>query len=714
MVLESGRRLGNYEILSPIGAGGMGEVYKARDTRFGRTVAIKVLPEAVASDPARRERFEREARAISRLNHPHICTLHDIGEDEGVAYLVMEYIEGETLAERLRKGPLPLQAVLCYGSQMADALDNAHRADIVHRDLKPGNVVLGESGAKLLDFGLATEAPGQVGGSGLSLATRARPLTQEGAVVGTLQYMAPEQLEGRDTAARTDIFALGAVLYEMVTGHKALRAARADSDKLPDVPPLLDHVIRRCMAQDPRGRWQAASDVMLELDFIADGGGGPAPVATPRRSGERIAWGMAAVALLVAVATLVLRAPPAHAPVRRLTLGPSAGEEGVTDSAGYFGALSPDGTQLVYRAWRDGVRRLWLRSMNDFVATPIPGTEGTGPPFFSPGGEWVGFDVGARELKKVSLAGGTAVSLTKGPWSIAGASWTGDTIIFGDRNSGLWRIPADGGVAEPLTELDPTSNATGHVWPEALPNGKGVLFAVTSGSARRGTNQLAVFSFDSNEWRILRDGTQPRLSTTGYLVFARDETLWAAPFDDEQLKLLGTPAPILPDVLVNRGHGTAHYTMALDGTLIYLAAAADCGQVLARVDRNGEVSRVLTGGCYGAPRFSPDGRTLALVEDTEDGTHIWIFDISRGTRLRLSVEGELNWAPVWTPDGTRVAYNSIQCSRASTAKSAPDLASSKTPSIAVSTVARSSAVASGSTLFSMWLNRSRSGWRICS
>ena len=357
MSLKAGTRLGPYEILAPIGAGGMGEVYKARDTRLDRTVAVKILPEHLAESPERKKRFEREAKGISQLNHPHICTLHDVGHDDGIDFLVMEHIEGGSLADRLSKGALPLDEALRYGIHIADALDKAHRAGIAHRDLKPGNIVLSESGAKLLDFGLAARLPGQDS----SLATQTKPLTQEGAVLGTLQYMAPEQLEGKDADARTDIFALGAVLYEMVTGEKALRNSLPVIEPRSAMPPLLDHVIRRCLANKPQERWQAASDVMHELTFIAEGGaaatGSPVPTAA-RSKREWLAWSVAAVSLVAAIITIVIQSPPDPSPVRRLTLVLSQGEE-LIQGPGYFGALSPDGDYLVYRAVTEGVQQLW-------------------------------------------------------------------------------------------------------------------------------------------------------------------------------------------------------------------------------------------------------------------------------------------------------------------------------------------------------------------
>ncbi len=434
MALANGTKLGPYEIVAPIGAGGMGEVYRARDTRLDRTVAIKVLPPHLSEKTEARQRLEREAHAISALSHPHICTLYDIGQQDGIDYLVMEYLEGETLAQRLTKGPLPLEQVLLYATEIADALDKAHRKGVTHRDLKPGNIMLTKTGTKLLDFGLAKV----VVGAGLAppratpasplheLPTEGKPLTAEGAILGTLQYMAPEQLEGKEVDARTDIFAFGAVVYEMVTGKKAFegksqasviaaileRDPPAMSTLQPMTPPVLDRVVKKCLAKEPEKRWQSANDLTDELKWIAEGGSQVALAPTPAVKGIRapgrraLILGLGALLLGAVIASLAVWSlkPSPPRPITRtvITLPPGERLAGLDLPAV---ALSPDGTHLAYVASRSGgVQQLYLRAMDSLEARPIPGTEGAVNPFFSTDGQWLGFFAGGK-LKKVSVSG---------------------------------------------------------------------------------------------------------------------------------------------------------------------------------------------------------------------------------------------------------------------------------------------------------------------
>ena len=426
MALVPGTKLGPYEIGAPLGAGGMGEVYRARDTRLERTVAIKILPEQLSSDPVRKQRFEREAKTISSLNHPHICVLHDVGSQDGISYLVMECVEGETLAKRLQKGPLPLELVLKYGMQITDALDAAHRNGVVHRDLKPGNIMLTSTGAKLLDFGLAKPVAALSNVATLTAAvTQSSSMTEQGSIIGTFQYMSPEQIEGKDLDGRSDIFSLGAVLYEMLTGQRAFQGksqpsvASAILEREPApitvakplTPPTLDHAIQRCLAKDLEERWQTARDLALELKWIGEGGSqvtsAPAGSARGMRRSwrEALMWGVAAL-LLAAVTGLAiwnLKPSPAR-PVSRtvITLPPGQRLAGLDQPAV---AISPDGTNLAYVAVQGGTQQLYLRAMDSLEARPISGTEGAVNPFFSPDGQWLGFFAGGK-LKKVSVNGG--------------------------------------------------------------------------------------------------------------------------------------------------------------------------------------------------------------------------------------------------------------------------------------------------------------------
>ena len=467
MTLDVGTTLGPYEIVSSLGAGGMGEVYKANDSRLDRTVAIKVLPSHLSDNAELQERFEREARAISSLNHPHICTLHDVGHQDGVDFLVMEYLEGETLADRLQKGPLDLEEALRYAIQIADALDQAHRQGVVHRDLKPGNIMLTASGAKLLDFGLAKFQEREAANAISALPTQQKPLTEQGTILGTFQYMAPEQLEGEDADARTDVFAFGATLFEMLTGQKAfegksqasLVAAILDHDPpsitslQPMSPPAIDRVVRQCLAKDPDERWQTAGDLRRELEWIAQAGTEALPsTGAPRAPAlrGRLAFGAAGLLMGVVLAGIFAwnwNAAPRQAVTRFEIALPESVR--LTGMGRHAVTLTPDGTRLVYSA----NQQLYLRSMDDMETTPIRGTEGGGrSPFFSPDGDWVGF-YSERKLKKVPITGGAPVTLCEAD-NPYGASWgSDDTILFGQGAGGIFRVPASGGEPEVLIEV---------------------------------------------------------------------------------------------------------------------------------------------------------------------------------------------------------------------------------------------------------------------
>ena len=505
MAILSGKRLGPYEILSSIGAGGMGEVYRARDTRLDRIVAVKILPDHLSDRAELRERFEREARTIASLNHSHICTLYDIGHQDGIDFLVMEYLEGETLAERLKKGPLPLDQVLHYAIEIADALDKAHRKGVTHRDLKPGNIMLTKSGSKLLDFGLAklrqeTAAPNN---SLSKLPTADAAITAQGTILGTLQYMAPEQLEGKEVDARTDIFTFGAVVYEMATGKKAfegksqasLIAKILETDPQPIsalqpvTPPALDRVVRRCLAKDPENRWQTARDLELEMKSIQEGGS-PAGLSMDRTTPARRQWTkmlLWSAAVLAACAVVGLTVwhfrPVPPRPVTRFTISLPAGQRLVGLDTPAI-ALSPDGTRFAYIAAQgSGLPQLYLRAMASSDARPIPGTEGATDPFFSPDGQWLGFFTGGK-LKKVSVSGGAAVTLVDA-LSLQGASWGSQGMIaFGSEQAAvLLQVSDAGGTPQALTHLE--EGETDHDWPEFLPGDKTVLFAASGDAHSR-------------------------------------------------------------------------------------------------------------------------------------------------------------------------------------------------------------------------------------
>ncbi len=677
VALSPGSRLGPYEINGCIGAGGMGEVYKARDTRLDRTVAIKVLPSHLSDNARFKERFEREARAVSSLNHPHICTLYDIGTEDGIEFLVMEYLEGETLAERLKKGRVPLDQALRHAIEIADALDKAHRRGVVHRDLKPGNIMLTKSGAKLLDFGLA-KLTGPEAGPGLSgLPTAERPLTDTGAIVGTLQYMSPEQLEGKDADGRTDIFAFGAVLYEMTTGRKAFEG-RSQASLIAAImehepqamstiqsmsPPLLDHVVRQCLVKDPDGRWQSASDLMAELKFVSEGGsdaGPPSVAPLGGRISPRLALGMAIVSALLTGITVwnVTRSEPTPKPVARFPLLLPPGER--LTNFDRVVALSPDGVHLVYLAnHRDAESaQLFLRNMDQMETTPIRGAEGlVRNPFFSPDGQWIGFwEEG--QLKKVPVGGGAPVTLCEAS-NPYGVSWgADDTILFGQRE-GIMRVSASGGSLELLVATKEGEQVHS---PQMLPDAESMLFTITGATeaSSRDESQIVVQLLDRGERRVLwTGGSDARYVPTGHLVYAADGALFAIPLDLERLKVTGGPVPIVEGVMMGVGTDTAQFGFSDTGSLVYIpenSAAASVG-TLVWVNRQGaatpltEIQRA-----YVHPRISPDGERLVVGEGQRD---IWMLDLARDTLTRLTFEGA-NARAIWAPDGENITFGSTR------------------------------------------------------
>ncbi|HEV8254005.1 MAG TPA: protein kinase [Vicinamibacteria bacterium] len=686
MSIPVGTRLGPYEILAPIGAGGMGEVYRARDTRLDRPVAIKVLPTNLAQNADLKQRFEREAKTVSGLSHAHICALYDVGEVDGASFLVMEYLEGESLADRLAKGALPIHQVLRYGIEIADALSVAHRHGVIHRDLKPGNVMLTRSGAKLLDFGLAKLRPpdGFLGGGPLSaLPTADKPLTEKGSILGTVQYMAPEQLEGKEADARTDVFALGEVLYEMATGRRAFAGqSRASliaailsaepppiSSIQPLSPPALDRIVRTCLAKDPDERWQSAHDVAAELKWVSEGGSqvGLPAVSAPSARRRRVAWiaGSFAAGALAAGAVGWMMARPAPAPPRfpaRAGIDlPSGTALPDVDGAISSVALSPDGRRLVFAAapQEGGPSQLYLRATDQLEATPIAGTAGGYGPFFSPDGRWIGFFAG-RKLKKVAIAGGEPLVICDAG-SLRGASWApDDTILFAPSPyTGLSRVSANGGTPEPVTTVDKARKERNHRWPLILPGGKAALFTVMSGTGREEDRAIEAVELGSGRRRVVvQGGTYPRYAA-GHLIYARTGSLLAAPFDADRLAVTGPAVPVLEDVRMDaKINGVAHFDLSASGSLVYVPRyPRPPERTLVWVDRRGGVSTLTpTRRAYSAPALSPDGRLLAVtVEGPNDD--VWVCGLAQETWTRLTFERD-NANPVWSPDGRRVVFAS--------------------------------------------------------
>ena len=692
MTLQPGTSLGPYQIVAPLGAGGMGEVYEATDTRLDRTVAIKVLPAHVADDPDLRQRFEREAKTISSLNHPHICTLYDIGNQDGIDFLVMEYLDGETLAQRLEKGALPLDQALTIAIEIADALDKAHRQGIVHRDLKPANIMLTKAGAKLLDFGLAKlKAPEQ--GVGLSaLPTQPADLTQEGAILGTFQYMAPEQLEGQEVDARTDIFAFGAVIYEMVAGRKAFEGKSqaslihaimgvdppAMSALQVTSPPALDQIVKTCFAKDPEKRWQTAGDIGRQLTWIVEGFSQPSAAASVAVAPQRAVWRRAVPSVLAALVlggvvtgVAVWGLPPQtlSRPVVRFAIPPPAPGTVELSNTLRDVAISPDGTRVVYTAGGGNPLQLYVRALDALTATPLQGLNTrVYAPFVSPDGAWVGFhDRTDNTLKKVSILGGPSVLIASGvEVAQLGASWgEDDTIIFGTPlPSGLWRVSAGGGEPEELSTPNAELGEANHAWPHILPGGRAVLFTITTGPAANAeTTQIAVLDLETGDQTVLvSGGSDARYSPTGHIVYGVDGTLRAVGFDLDRLQVTSNPLPVL-DGVVTKSSGAANFSFSRDGTLVYVpgtrGTASDAQRTLVWVDRDGREELLpLAPGGYTRARVSPDGTRIAVEMDGLEGSDVWLSDVIRGTLSILTPDPARDQRPLWTPDGARVVFES--------------------------------------------------------
>jgi Tol biopolymer transport system component/predicted Ser/Thr protein kinase len=680
MALTSGNRLGPHEILSAIGAGGMGEVYRARDTRLNRIVAIKVLPPHLADRSELRERFEREAKTIASLNHPHICTLFDIGQQGGTDFLVMEYLEGETLAQRLLKGPLPLEQVLRYAIEVADALDKAHRKGVTHRDLKPGNIMLTKTGTKLLDFGLAKlkqeVAPANVQLS--ELPTAEGPLTAKGTILGTLQYMAPEQLEGKEVDARADIFAFGTVVYEMATGKRAFegksqasliaaileREPPPMSSLRPMTPPALERTVKRCLAKEPDDRWQTARDLEVQLQWIAEGGsqaGELGRVPAGRRRSELASWLFAAAFFLVAVAGGAAwwqannRRPP-----------PMYFHTSVPFPASNL-ALSPDGRMLAMVAYATQANNsaLWMYEVGGRGTSLVNGTQGAAYPFWSPDGRSIGFFADGK-LKKVEVPGGQIQVLCDAP-NGRGGTWNRDGVIVftPDAFGGMSRVSSSGGSPTEITKPDVSRFEQSHRWPVFLPDGKHFLYLGANFSGQLENNAIFLGSLDSQERRLLvSTSANAAYAEPGYLLYMRDnKTLVAQPFDRRRYVLSGEAHSVSDEVLYTPLVDRAIFTVSGGEVLVTQTGRGASLSQFTWFDRSGKpTGTVGRPGSYSNVRLSPDGRRAATDQTDLDGRtiDIWIDESSRDTTRRLTFDPGQNQTPVWSPDGKQILFNSIR------------------------------------------------------
>jgi eukaryotic-like serine/threonine-protein kinase len=680
MGLTPGTKLGPYEIVSAIGAGGMGEVYKARDSRLDRDVAIKVLPPHLSSNPDLKQRFEREAKAISSLNHPHICTLHDIGQEGGVEYLVLEFLDGEPLSKRLEKGPLPTSELLKTAMQIADGLDRAHRSGIVHRDLKPGNIVLTKGGAKLLDFGLA-KPTALVGTSAAfsaaaTMTSPASPITQEGMIVGTYQYMAPEQLEGKEADSRSDIFSFGSVLYEMATGKRAFDGKSSISvmsailEKQPEpissvyplAPAALDHIVQRALAKDPEERWQSAADIKLEIQWLSGQSHSAAALAPATSRKRPKGWKIAVIAgvgmLLAFGAGWMLRPTPAVPSLRAVILPPDKVSFDLKGDYAGPAVISPDGQMIAFAAHGDNSQKaIWVRPVGTMSAQRLVGTEGCSFPFWSPDSKWIGFFAEGK-LKKIAAGGGPALALAAA-LNPRGGTWSKDDVILYAPNfqGGLFRVSAKGGAATETTKLSGTQ--TTHRWPYFLPDGKGFLYLAASHSGTA-DGALGVYfaTLDGKTSKQVMPSDAGAQYANGHLFYHVGSALMSQPFNTSKGELQGEAAAIVDRVQHDAGVWRTLFSVSENGSLIYQAGdSGSLGSELTWMDRAGKkLGRIGERELYIDPRLSPDGNMIAVTRG-DPVQDIWTIDLRRNVNTRLTFGGSTHLTPSWSPDGKYVAYS---------------------------------------------------------
>ena len=673
-----GKTLSHYKVIEKIGQGGMGEVYRAEDTNLSREVAIKVLPEQFTKDPQRLARFEREAKLLAQLNHPNIAAIYGFEHADDVHYLVLELVPGETLQERVAKGPVPVEEALEVCRQIAEGVEAAHEKGVIHRDLKPANVkVTPEGKVKILDFGLAKAFEAEPPVTDISQSpTLTEEMTRAGVILGTAAYMSPEQARGKPVDKRTDIFAFGSVLYELLTGKRSFKGetvtdvlakvleGEPDWNALPKtVPSTIRFLLNRCLKKDPHKRLQHIDGARILIEEALTGSTTVSPIGVGsavqaplwRRA---LPWSMAAVAIVVAVSLALWRSPlPVSAPTTKLVINPPATAPLFNGQASDL-AISPDGRNIVYVAENQGTTQLHLYPLDQFTPVPISGTENARAPFFSPDGKSVGFFV-SGQLKRVSLQGGPAVAIC----DVLGGtnpSWgSEDIIVFGSPLSdrGLFRVSAGGGEPENLAVPDIEKGEAYYAFPQILPGGSTVLFTIFG----RDGWQIALLSLESREQEILLQGArQARFVETGHLVYevAVSGALMAVPFDVTRLEVTGDALPVLQGVRYNPA-AAVDYAFSSSGTLAYIPLQTN-EQMLVSVDREG-TERVITQekGTFGTPRLSPDGRQVSVSVYEDDGSrNVWIYSFEQDSFTRLTLEGEFNSAQTWSPDGKWLAFQS--------------------------------------------------------
>ena len=693
MALTPGTTIGHYDVTALIGEGGMGQVWQATDTKLNRQVALKILPDAFANDPDRLGRFQREAQVLASLNHPGIASIYGIEEAGGTRALVLELVEGPTLADRIAQGPIPIDEALPIATQIAEALEAAHEQGVIHRDLKPANVKVKSDGTvKVLDFGLAKALQPDASDPNMSMSptiSLTAAATQMGMVIGTAAYMAPEQAKGKPVDRRADVWAFGAVLYEMLAGAKPFTGGDVsevlatviktdpDWDVLPDeTPPRVRTLLRRCLEKDPKQRVHDVADVRLAMAgaFESPVSAADGIIVTPALAVWQRPVPLALIGLVLmlvgalSVWRLVPTAPPSPGP-RRFTL--TLPDTDRLQGGGSRPVLSPDGRTLVYRALRDGRAQLFRRPIDQFEATPMAGTEGASEPFFSPDGQWVGF-IASRRLQKVALAGGPPQTLAEDPGFFRGADWgTDELIVFGVSAPGgaLMQIPAAGGAPTPLFTPEGQRRPS---YLQVLPGSDAVLFTLTD---QAGAGELHLLRRDTGEHRIIvPDAVAGRVLSTGHLVFARSGALWAAPFDRAALEIAGTPAPVVEGVRVMPG-GAVLYATADDGSLVYVPGTAGTDtRSLVWVDRGGQEELLtLPARDYDTLSLSPDGTRAAVVAGGDGGNvDVWVSELARGTLTRLTTRPGVDTYPLWSPDGQRVVFMSTEDGRVTLYQQAAD------------------------------------------